>query len=164
MGTDNDIKRKVVDLLGGPVRQEVKPPRKKRAAVEVRGRGNVVGVGERVTIKHQVIERPQILPDASAISVALARQIQNMVERLVDIDEAAGVLGGERSKLFAKWYRAIKDRYEVPSYRTIPSSLGDDVVAWLARTEQTERGWLRPAARKRLAEIEARHPRPRLPG
>lgn len=156
----NDIKGKVIDLLGGLPAEQERKRKKKRAAVKVSGRGNVVGVGDHVHIKHQVIERPLIQPDASCVSAGQARQIQNAVEHLVDIDEAAGVLNGDRPKLFARWYRAIKDRYEVPSYRVIPAGKADDVLAWLARTAEAERSHLSADGLKRLAEIEARHHQP----
>ncbi len=154
----DDIRSKVVKLLGGDESRaphEPRPARKKRAAVSISGRGNVVGVGEHVHIRHQVIERPSIEPGPDAISPAGARKIQNAVEQLVDVDQAAGQLGGERSKLFAKWYRAIKDRYEVPSYRAIPATKEADVLAWLVRAERVERECLDAAGQRRLAEIRA---------
>jgi hypothetical protein len=134
---NNDIKGKVISLLGGEMgtAHPSKPPRSKTPKVKVSGRGNVVGVGEHVHIHHQVIERPVIQPDPNAISPAQARKIQNAIERLVNIEAVGGVLNGDRRKLFAKWYRAIKDRYEVPSYRTIRSAQGDELLAWLALME-----------------------------
>lgn len=155
--SEDDIKGKVVQLLTGGKQEKPKRERKRSATVQVSGARNVVGVGGRdVHINHQVVQRPKIQPSADAISGAQARQIQNLVEQLVDIEEAGRVLGGDRRKLFAKWYRAIKDRYEVPSYRTIRGHQGDEVVAWLARTAELEKGHLPQAGRKRLREIEGR--------
>lgn len=150
---DEDIRGRVVQLLTGgerAARSEENP----KATVEVKGGHNYIAARD-VKIQHQVIERRVIQPDADAITCRQARQIQNLVERLVDIEDAARVLGGDRRKLFAKWYRAIKDRYEVPSYRTIRGYQGDEAIAWLSRTAELERGHLPEPARRRLAEIEA---------
>lgn len=128
---DEDIRGKVIRLLTGG------EPAAGNVTMLPTARQRSADAGAAMTIKSQTIQRAE--RGANAMTPAQAREIQHAVERLVEIGVAAGELGGERAQLFARWYLAIKDRYEVPSYSDVPAFQVDEMLVWLKMEAQIQR-------------------------
>lgn len=78
----------------------------------------------------------KITPTDEHITPSQARRIQEIVKNLAEKDSALGM--GTR-QAFAKWYNAIRKRYDVPSYHLIPNHLGEDAIKWLQQNSAIKR-------------------------
>ncbi|HEQ1856981.1 TPA: hypothetical protein VEO38_000481 [Providencia alcalifaciens] len=78
----------------------------------------------------------KITPSDEHITSSQARRIQEIVNSLAEKDSASGM---SKRQAFAKWYNAIRKRFDVPSYHLIPSHLGDDTIKWLQQNSAIKR-------------------------
>jgi len=127
MMDDRDIRKKeerIKQLLS-----EAKPKHESGNVVRLNICGNNnTQAGRDVHINKREIVRPVIQTGADTISAGGAQSIQELVKQAVDIES---VSGGEKSKLYSKWYSKIKRKFKVPSYRAIPAFLEDEAVSWM---------------------------------
>jgi len=154
MDEHEEKKAKIVKL----VRESAKPRRKRATAprpaaisvvategnvVYVNAKGDAQVAGRDININTRKIERNTITPPPGSLTPAQARRIQVAIEKMVEIEAAGGVRDGDRSALFAKWHKMLKDRYGVPSYLVIPAARAVDVLAWLRQIAAMNRPKLR---------------------
>jgi hypothetical protein len=163
---DEEKKDKIVQLIREaaepvpPGAEPEKPPKKRTShkkseptgnTVNVNGDGHTIGQivgGDSHTHTHNHINekkvvRPNVVRGPEFISSAAARKIQNRVKTLVERDVAAGELGGDTQKLYAKWYGKLKNFFEVPSYLEIPADREQQAIDWLQKQKVSQRPKIR---------------------
>jgi len=141
--SDDDIKEKVIRLIGADARRVAKPAAR---GVRIKGSSNVVVGGDvrgNVNVNTKQIIRPTITPPPGSLSPSQARRLQKAIAKVVQIEAMGGVLDGDRPKLFAKWQNILKDRFDVQSYREIPAALYGSALAWLNQVAAMNRPKLR---------------------
>lgn len=136
----NDEKDKIIRL----VKDHAEPDgRQGKTDIRVDGSHNVVAGGNingNVNITARMIERVSFSPDERHISDRQRAEIQRLVRKLVEKEEAGGM---PRKRAFAKWYGALKKRYRVTSYMAIPRGLGEEAITWLRQQGAIKRSRLR---------------------
>lgn len=130
-----DPKSKIVSIM-----KQAANKKEKGSSVRA-GRDSIIA-GRDVNINRREIERVDYVPDDRHISPEMAKKIKDRVASLVDIEVTAGSVV-QRS--YAKWYGALKNRFNVPSYKLIPHHLGQDALDWLAQQSAIARPKLRRA-------------------
>lgn len=135
MGKETDIKEKVVALFG-EARQagkKVTPPTtiKKTGNINVKGDNNQIAGGDIINqINHKEVTTNRYTPDREKnISAAQAKKLQDLVYRAAERDA-----GGDEKKIGrkrSKWWKMLKDHFEVPTYHDIPAHLGEHAIKWL---------------------------------
>lgn len=133
-------KAEVIDLM-----KAARGRQKRKASdkgISIRGDGNIVA-GRDVSINKHVFERVEYAPDDRHIPPETAKRIQDRVQKLAGMETAAGMT---LSQAYAKWYGALKNHFDVPSYKLIPAHLGEDAVQWLIQQGAIMRPKLRRSA------------------
>lgn len=131
-----------------------KPPRKPRAKPVPVGPGTVISINAsglaqaagRDIINHhhtKTVVRPVVVRGPEYISSSGARKIQGRVDTLVKMGVASG---GDQKKLYARWYKQLKDFFGVPSYLEIPAAQEQQAIDWLAQQKTLQRPKVRRAA------------------
>ncbi|ENS5447412.1 hypothetical protein ACE1QC_002275 [Morganella morganii] len=92
------------------------------------------GVVLNINSTHRKINK--ITPSDEHITSAQARRIQEIVKALAEKEAASGI---STRQAFAKWYNAIRKRYDVPSYHLIPNYLGEEAIKWLQQNSAIKR-------------------------
>lgn len=139
--SDDKIKGKVINLLEKAKEKgrEIKQP-----TVNINSTGNnntlIAGDNNKIINTQKHVEKTEFTPGAEHITSAQAKAVQDAVKNLVSKEEAGGMT---RSSAFAKWYGALKGRYNIPTYLAIPSHLGDEAIAWLKQQSAIKRTKIR---------------------
>jgi len=129
MGDNEAIKAKVINLLKSAERKTPLQSATSKAPQSIVGNGNIQA-GRDVNINKREVIRNEFTPGPEHITPAQARKIQKLVEKAAEIEEKAGA---DRGKVFAKWWKRVKDQYGVPTYLAIPAHLGDHAIGWLTQ-------------------------------
>lgn len=155
MADDDDKKAEIINLFKeGSNPRSKRAPRIKAAAappdfyVSAKGDAMIAGgdihnAGRDININTKKYSRTTVHAPPGSLTSAQAKHIQDAIEKLVDMEVAGGVRGGDRSALFAKWHKMVKDRYDVPSYRVIPTGQATELIAWLKQLAAMNRSKLR---------------------
>lgn len=158
MDDSEDRVTRIRKIMAGDAANDARPKRAPRVKASTKAGANVIYVnatggaqvaGRDIHINTRKIIRPVITPPLGSLTSEEATHLKDAIANLVEIEAAGGVLNGERSKLFAKWHKRLKDHFNVPSYFFIPSGRADEALAWLKQTAAINRPKLRrtdPAA------------------
>ncbi|TGG92499.1 hypothetical protein E4656_13590 [Natronospirillum operosum] len=140
------IKNNVTQMFGENIRKKksAEPDRPNIGGSSNSMSGNSFNVGGNAQfhqgdIHHHAPKRVSVnfTPGPEHITPKQARDIQRTLDDLVRAEEAA--TGVPPAKLFPKWHRVVRDRYDVETYRAIPTHLGDDALAWLKQMKAIKR-------------------------
>jgi len=155
MADKDDTKEKMKSIL-----QLVKPapakkaaPRKKKEVsptdsghtaqmtANVTGNGNLVAGRDIVqNINKKTTVRTEFTPGPEHITSAMAKEIKDLVDDLVERGVASG---GDQKKLYTEWWSKIKKRFNVPTYHAIPALLGESAIGWLKQQKAISRTKIR---------------------
>lgn len=149
MDDEEEKKAKIVNLI----KTAAKPAKPRRKPVPV-GPGTVIAVSKSGQaqaagrdihnhINEKKVVRPTVVRGPGFISSAGARKIQQRIDALVEIGVAAG---GEAKRLYARWYKQLKDYFDVPSYLEIPAHQEQHAIDWLTQQKALQRPKIRRAA------------------
>lgn len=146
---EKDKKGVIVDLIKASAKKPAKPRQKAvpvgpGTVIKVSAKGQAQAAGRDIHnhINEKKIVRPTVVRGPEFISSAGARKIQGRVDTLVKIGVAAG---GEQKKLYARWYKQLKDFFGVPSYLEIPAHQEQQAIDWLAQQKALQRPKIRRA-------------------
>ncbi len=146
MSDDNDVKEKVVRLLGDAVPDRPARRRPKEASVSVRGDGNVVA-GRDVHIKaERIVHRPRIVvvPGDGAVDASQKARLKELVDRWVELDR---LVSRKKPISWASAWSALNRKMRVNSYNELPSERFPTAVKFLE--QQLGRLNRTPTARRR---------------
>lgn len=138
----DDKKAKIVNLLKETKTKKARKKSDHKPSLSIVGNGNIQAGGDVNLNKREVI-RNSFTPGPEHITASQAKKLQDLVQKAVELEATAGVHGGDQKKLFAKWWKILKDQYNVPNYQRIPLHLGDHAIAWFKQRIATLRPKLR---------------------
>lgn len=138
--TDELKDRVVIALDKYRDKQTMTAQRPTSISFKIVGNGNVQACGD-ININARKITRNIIKPGPEHITEKQAYKLRELVKKAVEIESKAG---GEQSRLFRLWWSRIYKRFEVTSYKLIPSIRGEEAISYM----QQEVAKLRPKLRR----------------
>lgn len=134
-------KAEIIDFIkkAGPKKKETSAP----IHIVTNGNNNIVTGGSingNININVKKIEKTEFTPGPNHIPSNVAKKIQDLVAKIAAKEEAGGM---ETKRAFAKWYKKIKDRYDVNTYLAIPEHLGAEAITWLQQQSRIKNSKIR---------------------
>jgi len=138
------IRYAVTDSLrtSAPPNSKAKPPTSKGNASQSIVGDNNIQAGRDVKINTKEVVRNVVVREPGEISDAQAARIKELVDKIVEIQVAAGK--SSREKAYGEWHKRLKNRYKVTSYKKLRVEDFDDAVSWFKQ----QSAMLRPKLRR----------------
>ncbi|MCF8383726.1 MAG: ATP-binding protein [Chlorobium sp.] len=128
----DEIREMYLETLKNAEQSQIKVTQKSK------GNHNLqVGVNQGTIIKtDKLVRRNEVAPNPDIhISQEQAKQIYDIVNKIVEINEQAGKFNDPKDKgrFFLQTWTSLKNRYHITSYHLLPKEKFDDTLIWLQK-------------------------------